>query len=467
MGAAPEFGPAVLRLLPDPARPYAALRDDLVRLGWEWANESQDLPLVPGEPEWVSYRHASGAALDYEYLPPVSLRTLVASGSPDALAPLRGLPQLRAADLAGLLADPDIEAVVRGLLGVRALVWLPLLGEVRELASAHPEPLVRQVAQDVATQLPVLAMADLDRWKAYRQAHPGRSALLAMMPAEDRRQVLRWMGADRRDAGAGVLEALRTGLDDDDPEVRATAAVTAARLAAYDVADAVAGLEVPDVFEHAVGLARHALRSGRPLSIDEPRDAETLLLFSLAEPVVDVPPPATLPAHLSDEAGVRLRRSGLPVALVASVPHWLWGQGDDEVRQVRQQAFLMTSAPVDVGTARAIGIPATGADLDPLLVTEEGAVGLAARVAALEGVPVDLVDPQRWQAALRGPDGRRFTAGNLAPDIAVSPWGALAVPGVRERLAGGLAADPADLGSSHAVSPDERLPVRLAMRFPL
>ena len=164
---------------------------------------------------------------------------------------------------------------------------------------------------------------------------------------------------------------------------------------------------------------------------------------------------------------MRLRRSGLPVALVASVPHWLWGQGDDEVRQVRQQAFLMTSAPVDVGTARAIGIPATGADLDPLLVTEEGAVGLAARVAALEGVPVDLVDPQRWQAALRGPDGRRFTAGNLAPDIAVSPWGALAVPGVRERLAGGLAADPADLGSSHAVSPDERLPVRLAMRFPL
>ena len=241
MAAAPQYGPAVLRLLPEPARPYADLRDDLVRLGWEWANESQELPLVPGEPEWVAYRHASGAALDYEYLPPVSLRTLVASGSPDALAPLRGLPQLHAADLAGLLADPDIEAVVRGLLGVRALVWLPLLGEVRELASAHPEPLVRQVAQDVATQLPVLAMADLDRWKAYRQAHPGRSALLAMMPAEDRRQVLRWMGADRRDAGAGVLEALRTGLDDEDPEVRATAAVTAARLAAYDVADAVAG----------------------------------------------------------------------------------------------------------------------------------------------------------------------------------------------------------------------------------
>jgi hypothetical protein len=464
--ASPQLGPARLRLLPHPGRPYVALRDDLVRLGWEWANESQEKPMVPGEPEWVAYRHPAGAKLDYEYLPPVSLRTLVATGSPDALAPLGGLPQLRAGDLAALIDAPDTETVVRGLLGVQALVWLPLLGKVRELASTHPDPLVRQVAQDVATQLPVLAVADFDRWKAYREAHPGRSALLAMMPAADRRQVLRWMGADLRDAGPGVLEALSTGLEDDDPEVRATAAVTAARLAAYGVTDAVAGLDVPDVLEHPVVLARDALRSGRRLSIDEPRDAGTLLLYSLAEPVLDVPPPEALPAHLSGESGVRLRTSGLHVALVASVPHWLWSHGDG-VRQVRPEAFLVTSAPVDAGTARAIGIRAPGADADPVLVTQEGAIGLAARVAALEGVPVDLVSGQRWEAALRGPDGRRFTAGNVEPDVAVSPWGALAVPGVRERLAGGLAADPADLGTVEAASPDEPLPVRLAMRFPL
>ena len=127
----------------------------------------------------------------------------------------------------------------------------------------------------------------------------------------------------------------------------------------------------------------------------------------------------------------------------------------------------MTSAPVDAKSARSLGIPAAGADADPVLVTEEVATDLAGRVAAREEVRVDLVSPERWQAALRGPDGRRFTAGNLAPDVAVSPWGALAVPGVRERLAGGLAAGSADLGSSHAVSPDERLPVRLAMRFPM
>ena len=79
-------GPALLRLLPDPERPYTELRDDLVRLDWEWANESQHLPTLPGEPEWVRYRHPSGAVLEYEFLPPVALRTVMARGTPDVLA---------------------------------------------------------------------------------------------------------------------------------------------------------------------------------------------------------------------------------------------------------------------------------------------------------------------------------------------------------------------------------------------
>lgn len=138
---------AVLRLLPDPARPYAAVRDDLVRLGWEWANESQQLPTLPGEPEWVRYRHPSGADLEYELLPPVGLRTIVAHGNPDVLAALTSVPHLDGADLVELLDATDTERILRGLLGVQALVWVPLLGRVRELASTHPDELVRQVAE--------------------------------------------------------------------------------------------------------------------------------------------------------------------------------------------------------------------------------------------------------------------------------------------------------------------------------
>ena len=55
----------------------------------------------------------------------------------------------------------------------QALVWVPLLGQVRELASTHPEALIRQVAQDVAARLPALATADFDRWRALRESPPG------------------------------------------------------------------------------------------------------------------------------------------------------------------------------------------------------------------------------------------------------------------------------------------------------
>jgi hypothetical protein len=461
-----EPGRAQVRLLPEPDRPYAALRDDLVRLDWEWANESQQLPTLPGEPEWVRYRHPSGAVLEYEFLPPVALRTVVARGGPDVLAPLGGLPHLDGTDLAALLEEADDEMVVRGLLGVQALVWVPLLGQVRELASTHPEALIRQVAQDVAARLPALATADFDRWRALRESRPGRSILLALMVAEDRRQVVRWIGRERS-ATAGALEALRTGLADDDAEVRATAVVVAARLGAREVTADVDGVAVPEQLTGPVRLASERLRSGRPLHVAEPHDDESLLLFSLAEPVVDVPPPDRLPAHLLEESGVRLAKSGVPVVLVPSVQHWLWGEGDGRLHSIRPEAFVMTSAPVDVGTARQLGIASVGADADPLLATEAMARELAAHLSAHEGVPLEVVDSRRWEAALRGPDGRRFTAGNVAPEVAVSPWGALAVPGVRERLSGGLAADPADLGVMWSADPDERLPVRLAMRFPL
>lgn len=467
MAADGRTGPAQLRLLPDPDRPYAELRDDLVWLGWEWVDESQEMPTIPGEPEWVAYRHPSGAVLEYEYLPPVSLRTIVARGTPDALAPLGAVPHLDPTGLVELVEASDAELVVRGLLGVQALAWVPLLGRVHELASAHPVDLVRQVARAVATQLPALAAADLERFKAYRTTHPGRSMLLTTLPAADRCQVLRWMGADLRDASAGVVEALCTGLEDDDAEVRATAAVVAARLCAREVAVGVERLAVPDALSGPVRRAREELRSGLRLRIDEPIDADSLLLFALAEPVVDVPFPDRLPVHLITESGVRLRNSGVGIALVPSVPHWLFGAGDGLLRRVRPEAFLVTALSVDVGTARRLGMASTGVDTDPLLADEATAEELAHRLSALEGVPLEVVDCGRWEAALRGPDGRRFTAGNVAPAVAVSPWGAFAVPGVRERLGGGLAADPAELGVVWSAAADDRLPVRLAMRFPL
>src|SRR6266849_7538073 len=110
-----------LHILPDPARPYAELKAHLVRLGWVWANEAQILPLLPGEPEWVEYTHHSGGRLRYEFNPAIGLREIEATGSEDLLAPLSMLPRLCAADVEVLLGDSRVDAILRGLFGVRAL----------------------------------------------------------------------------------------------------------------------------------------------------------------------------------------------------------------------------------------------------------------------------------------------------------------------------------------------------------
>ncbi|MEW6431646.1 MAG: hypothetical protein AB1730_09050 [Myxococcota bacterium] len=116
---------------------------------------------------------------------------------------------------------------------------MALLGRVHELCH-HADDLVRRAAADVARTMPVLAVGESwGRFQAQRAAKPGHSVLLGAMDVSDRRQVLRWLGHDRVDANEHVLAALRTGLDDDDDEVRITAALVAARLGAGTLAGAV------------------------------------------------------------------------------------------------------------------------------------------------------------------------------------------------------------------------------------
>lgn len=454
-----RLGAARLRVLPDPARPYAALRDDLARLDWQWADEAQTLPLLPGEPEWVRWTHPSGAALTYEFLPPVGLRWIVAEGPPDVLAPIGDLPALRTPDIAALLASDQAELVLRGLFAVRAARALALLSQVGALR-AHHDPTVRALAADVQDGLPAEVLTEsTERLRALRRQDPGRSVLLAMMPVQDRVQVLRWIGHDHRDVTPGTLEALRTGLTDDDDEVRVTAALVAAILGAEQVASLVQGVRAVPALADPLARARDALAAGVRLAVDE----DDRLLCALTRPLPGTPPPRDLPRHLVERDGVvRLRRTGLPAILVPAVAHRLTGG------VVVPAPFVLTQAPVDRATAVTLGVVPPDPRLDPagpVLATASQAIDLARRVGDAEGVQVDLPSALQWEAALRGPDGRRFSAGNVAAATTLSPWGALDVPGIRERVADG-AMDTTDLVAAHA-APDEPLPVRVALRFPL
>jgi hypothetical protein len=457
----------VLRILPDPDRPYSELKDDLVRLGWVWAGEAQVLPLLPGEPEWVEYRHPAGGHLQYEFNPAIGLREIAASGPPELLTALSNLSRLGPFDVAALLDSQDVESILRGLFAARSLRLTSLLGRITALCH-HPDDLVQRAASDVVRTLPPAAVGEaLERFHAFRSAYPDRSALVAMMPVDGRRQVLRWIGHDRREANADVLAALRSGLADDDAEVRATAALVAAKLGAVELVKEVQGLEVPGLFVDARARALEALSSRAPLRLPEPTDDETLLLLALLEPLPVVPPPPSLPRHLTVDGGtVRLARSGIEVALVAAMPHWVGSSRlpQDRLRRITGTAFAIAVEPMDARAPRAAGIP-VGVE-GSLQLDEFDAKDLVRRLGEAEGAAMSLPSEEQWEMAMRGPDGRRHVAGNLEPEPSVSPWGLVALPGL-EWVAGGVVRDAGELLVRGSAEPGARHPARFALAFPV
>jgi hypothetical protein len=145
---------ATLRILPEPDRPYAALKADLVRLGWRWASESQAPPLLPGEPERVQYTHPAGGTLCYAYNPAIGLREIEVGAGPEQIAELERLPQLTANGVATLLASETIAELLRGLFAARALQLAVARRRIDALRT-HPDELIRRAAEDVLRTLPV------------------------------------------------------------------------------------------------------------------------------------------------------------------------------------------------------------------------------------------------------------------------------------------------------------------------
>lgn len=444
-----------LRLLPEPRRPYAALKQDLVARGWEWAGEPQSLPLLPGEPEWVEYRHPAGGKLRYELNPAIGLREIHAEAPADLLSSLGELPQLRQPDILHLLDSTQIPELLLGLFAARALRLVVLVEKIHTLCR-HPDELVQRTAADVARTLPELAFREgLARLQAIHEEHPDRSALLAVMTVADRRQVLRWLGKEPR-LNPDILAALRTGLDDDDDEVRATAALVAARLGAEELQAQIRALSLP-----ADLAAAHALATKTPFILPPATDDASLLLHALLEPLPAVPPAPPLPRHLRREGStIRLARSGLEVVLVPAAPAWL-GAGPT-LRRHTPRPFAIAAAPLDERAAAALALPTLHPG--PLALSLDDATTWVRQLGVLEGISMRLPSPDEWETALRGPDGRRFPAGNLAAGMALSPWGLTALE-TPEWLASGELATGVDPGRHIASS--SRHPVRFVLSFPM
>lgn len=471
---------SALDLPPDPAgaspaetvialRPGAVPFADVARaaeaLGWTRDPDRTAVDAV--EPAFASWSRGFDGEMEYTRdgatgLGVVRVRGRDAAASVPALR--RALPVLGIGDAAELLQSAEPDALRVGIRAAVEMRALPLLAALLPLR-AHADPAVAADAADAAAALlPAAGVAGVAWLREARASRPGKSILFPRMgDAARRRQVVRWMMHDRGEANAHVLEVLRAALEDEDWEVRMSAVLAAVRLgarglwrevkraalpetgreglsawdrdvlrAARDAAlDRLGGAAVPSA-DAARGEGKAALRAhvARCVAGEPPArlDGIFLLLHALAAPA---PPPEPAPSAVPPslvateiEGRYRMADTGIELAWVPPVPHWLGdgpaqsAEADPPRAATHPTGFWIAVHPLRDGAA-------------PALLALDAARERLAELSAA-GLAFSLPTPDEWEMAARGPDARRYPWGNGAEEGMLdrpSPWGIASATG--------------------------------------
>jgi hypothetical protein len=476
-------------LVVHPKVTFAQLGVALARLGWTRGRDALAAPpIIPDEPEFASWSaRGRDAQISYTFNPVVHLRVLVFYGEradTHRSEVDRAIPTLGIEELPELLHSADARTALLGILAAREMRAFTLLNLVEPLR-VHREPAVARAAENACEELLRQALeigaAHLHK---EQQRHPERSVLFPHLGnAHIRRQTLRWLIHDYRGANEHITAVLRSGLVDEDWEVRATAMLAAARLGARELGSAVRRIEIPRTTRSGPDLADGSLLfdlrqavlehlEGKPLpeltkdqvsgsstsslaSRDDvlwhlrrcvaglPTDRHDrilLLVHALTQPLdVEGPAPELPPSIVEEQGEYRLKRSGILLRWIAPIPHWLGADDEDlpvpnPIRQVTPPSgFFIVQHPLTVATAQWIdsggrqddsGATNSLAAIYPCRWPE--ALRVCERLSQLEALPITLPTADQWEMAARGTDGRRYPWGNGFegdPNTFASPWG--------------------------------------------
>jgi hypothetical protein len=310
----------------------------------------------------------------------------------------------------------------------------------------------------------------VENLRAERSARPGRSVLFPKLgDARMRRQIVRWIGREYHESTPGILETLRTALEYDDWEVRASAMLVAARLGAAPLRSAVNDVALPSA--HQRGLDEHDARlllAIRQIAVEAlnaandgdlasaierrlpgvPRDLVRLVLgdesqwrgrtwlllhalttpSELEDPLPD-PPPAGIVIRDRDA----MLGGAVAMAWVSPVPHILGDDLRDAIAAppicdyTPAAGFFIARRPLSAKLLDwlGVGMPVQTATQDhviaerlartpdaPVVVSRDEAFALCEAIARRTGAAVTLPTAEELECAARGTDGRRYPWGN-------------------------------------------------------
>ncbi|MBJ3764454.1 hypothetical protein ILP92_17090 [Maribius pontilimi] len=340
---------------------------------------------------------------------------------------LDGLVPMEAPELRALLTAPKAADRLAGVQAAEALADARLMPELIR-ACADPEP---AVASRAAAALRALAER-----QGGRAVDPGEALFALPGWRREKLQMLRWWMAEPPGDPPTIAGAVARALKDPDWEIAVTAMLAAGRLRLLDLGPALARLRPPS--GRRLGLAGQeprlllALRdacltrlghpAGKPLPPGVAQavagDFSSLaadfvpFVASLVLPLQPPQPPVAARGVTQASEGPRLA-DGTLLAWVPPGNYWL---GDPHLRGPEPNPVRR------VTLAAGFYIDARPRGLASYAAAEDAARTLSGKL----GRPVALPDPEQWEIAARGTDGRRFPWGaNGAPDVRVdlSPAG--------------------------------------------